>query len=132
MDPERWKQVDNVLQSVLERPPDEREAFLRQVCAGDQALESEVLSLLRSQRQAGSFLESPAIEVAAQALGRRQAQDAQESADFLIGQTFSHYRIVEKLGRGGIFLMYRPAPRSPLFFVAPKFWPIELVGYPDA
>ena len=32
MDSERWKQVDSLLQSVLERPPEEREAFLRQAC----------------------------------------------------------------------------------------------------
>ena len=46
MDSERWKQVDSLLQSALERPPDEREAFLRQACAGDEALEREVRSLL--------------------------------------------------------------------------------------
>jgi hypothetical protein len=38
MDSERWKQVDSLLQSVLERPPEEREAFLRHACAGDEAL----------------------------------------------------------------------------------------------
>jgi hypothetical protein len=30
MEPERWKQIDSLLQSVLEHRPDEREAFLRQ------------------------------------------------------------------------------------------------------
>ena len=70
MDPQRWKQVDDVLQSVLDRPAEEREEFLRLACAGDEALEREVRSLLTSQQQAGSFLDSPAIEVAARALGR--------------------------------------------------------------
>ena len=46
MDSERWKQVDGLLQSALERPPDEREAFLRQACVDDEALEHEVRSLL--------------------------------------------------------------------------------------
>ena len=59
MHSDRWKQVDSLLQAVLERPPGERDAFLRQACQGDQALEREVRSLLKSQRQAGSFLESP-------------------------------------------------------------------------
>ena len=70
MDSERWKQVDNLLQSALERPPDERDAFLRQACAGDEALEREVRSLLASQQEAGSFLESPAMEVAAPQIAR--------------------------------------------------------------
>ncbi len=37
MDSERWKQVDSLLQSVLERVPEERDAFLRQACAGDES-----------------------------------------------------------------------------------------------
>ena len=72
MDSDRWKQVDSLLQSVLERPPEERDAFLRQRMRGRQALESEVRSLLRAQQQAGSFLESPAIEAAALALAQQQ------------------------------------------------------------
>ncbi len=68
MDPERWKQVDYLLQSALRRPPSEREAFLRQACGSDQALEREVRSLLTSHEEAGSFLESPAMDVAARAL----------------------------------------------------------------
>ena len=65
MDFDRWKQVDNLLQLALARPPAERAEFLRQACAGDEALEREVRSLLASQQEAGSFLESPAMEVAA-------------------------------------------------------------------
>src|ERR1035441_3840231 len=85
MDSERWKRVDNLLQAVLERPPEDRKAFLRQASAGDEAREREVRSLLASGQEAGSFLESPAIEVAARGI-------ALETAGSLIGQTFSHYR----------------------------------------
>ena len=65
MDPERWKQIDSLLQAALERPPAERAEFLRQACAGDEALEREVRSLVASEEAAGGFLLSPAIEVAA-------------------------------------------------------------------
>ena len=76
MDSDRWQQVDAVLQSVLGRPPGERDAFLRHACASDQALESEVRSLLRAQQQAGSFLESPAIQAAALASRSSSAKNS--------------------------------------------------------
>ncbi len=72
MDPQQWKQVDNLLHLALDRPPEDRDAFLRQACKGDEALEREVRSLLASQEQAGSFLQNLAIEVAAQALVDQQ------------------------------------------------------------
>jgi hypothetical protein len=65
MDSERWKQVDNMLQSALECPPADRDGFLRQACAGEEALEREVQSLLALEQPAGGFLENPAMEVAA-------------------------------------------------------------------
>src|ERR1022692_2658944 len=61
MDSERWKQVNEVLQSALDRAPEERDAFLRSACAGDETLEREVRSLLTSDERAGKFLEAPAI-----------------------------------------------------------------------
>jgi eukaryotic-like serine/threonine-protein kinase len=48
MKPERWNEVDEILQSVLERVPAEREAYLREACAGDEGLCREVLTLMAS------------------------------------------------------------------------------------
>src|SRR5271166_1765661 len=98
MDSERFRQVDNLLQAVLERPEGDRDAFLRRACAGDDALASEVRSLLSSQRQAGSFMESPAIEEAARDLARGRSDATEEPGYLPSGAAVPDYRPGQKLG----------------------------------
>lgn len=58
MTPERWQQQKQIFQSALERNSAERSAFLNQACAGDEALPTEVESLIASHAQAGDSIEA--------------------------------------------------------------------------
>jgi len=58
MDPDRWKQVEELYYAALEREASGRAAFLGQACAGDEVPRRRVESLLAHYAQASSgFLE---------------------------------------------------------------------------
>src|SRR2546423_2055068 len=99
MTPERWQKVKEIFHSAIEREPLKRAAFLDEACRGNVALRSEVESLIRSHEQMGSFIDSPAYEVAAELIVEQQA-------DLKAGQEIGSYEVLSTLGRGGMGEVY--------------------------
>jgi serine/threonine protein kinase/Tol biopolymer transport system component len=97
--PERWQQVKKVLAAALERQGDQRMAYLKQACAGDDALRQEVESLLAEEKGAEGFLEVPALEIPSSMFD----QDPNPS---LCGQQLGSYKVLSLLGAGGMGEVY--------------------------
>jgi Tol biopolymer transport system component len=94
MNPERWRQIEELYHAALERAPDERADFLAEHCGADQALRHEVELLLAEHARGGGLLEQGASDLAADWVNE-EAQPTRE-------QTLGHFRILSLLGKGGM------------------------------
>src|SRR5262245_60594462 len=104
MEPDRWEQIERLYHSALEREPGDREAFLDEACAGDEALRREVAGLLACDIPSDSFIQSPAIEIAARAMAGEPHIEASNKSmwSLIAGSQIGAYRLLEPLGRGGM------------------------------
>jgi hypothetical protein len=115
MTPERWQQVKEVLNGALELAPEERPAYLDQVCARDQSLRQDVESLLASSDEArSSFLQSSAMRVT-----------------LTKGTRLGDYEVQSLLGAGGMGEVYRAHDRRLDRDVAIKVLPSFLPSDPE-
>ena len=121
---DHWTTVKRIHQSALDIDPSERAAFVDESCGGDEALRREVESLLTYAAEAETFLERPAVDIAATPPG--ESREA-----MLVGRTISHYQVLSLLGAGGMGEVY--LARDPRLdrTVALKILPEELAADAD-
>lgn len=108
MTPERWERVSELLDTVFEHPPDERRAVVDDLCE-DETVQSEVEAILETEDEAAAFLEAEAGPHLSAVLPDEESTDSGEAAiDPLdAGQRLGAYRIADRLGQGGMSVVYR-------------------------
>jgi len=89
MTPERWKRIEQLYHSALQRPASERSAYLRLACPDDQELLCEVEELLLSNQGEKSFLETPAFAAAATDLVSQDVTSSHPSRRIMRGSSGS-------------------------------------------
>src|SRR5262245_26737526 len=125
MDAIRWGQIKEVYDRALDLHGEERESFLAEACGDDDDLRREVESLLAAHEDAGTFLQSPAVEVAA----RETITDELTSpSPHLIGRELANHKIISLLGRGGMGEVYLAEDKRLHRRVALKMLPAQFTN----
>jgi serine/threonine protein kinase len=107
MTPEIYEQVCRICYDSLQIEVDRRSGFLDQACAGDASLRREVEAMLAYERQAESFLDTPALLIAANHAAEALA-DSFGPGIALDGR----YLIDKELGQGGICAVFLAQDRK--------------------
>jgi serine/threonine protein kinase len=92
MTPERFRQIRNLFEAVVERPPDARGMFLAEACAQNADLQAEVERLLAAHQHDTNLLAGPTIPP--------------ENPQRLEGRRVGPYEILREIGQGGMGTVY--------------------------
>jgi serine/threonine protein kinase/Tfp pilus assembly protein PilF len=113
IDLERWPEIKAIVQAALDLSDEERGPYLDEVCGSDEGLRREVEALLFVSTTRADFFDD--FQVVPEHL---------QTATFTEGETVGPYRIIRRIGQGGmgaVYLAYDPEhDRSVALKVMPR------------
>ena len=115
------KQVETVFQAALDLPAGERAAYVAQACAGNESLYAEVYSLVSAADTHNGFIDKPVVNLGFEVLSRSEDES-------MIGSQIGSYKILSRLGKGGMGQVYLAEDTRLDRKVALKFLSYELVN----
>lgn len=95
MKPQRWRKLESLFHSALDREPHRRAAFVAEACEGDESLRAELESLIVSHDEAGNFIEPPAI-------GDNTVSLLDGEVDSVAERRIGPYKLIREIGHGGM------------------------------
>ena len=113
MTPDRWRQIKNCFEAVVDVAPADRSSVMARVCAGDAELQAEIERLVGEHESAGDFLAEPVIRTTSLSEG---------------DVVMNRYRIIALIGRGGMGEVYRARDQLLSETVALKTLRLDLAG----
>lgn len=119
MTPDRWQTIKEIFNAAVLLQPEERAGFLADACGDDEAVRSEVASLLSAHAGDEGFLAVPAF-----AMGAELLMDL--SGGPSAGDQIGPYKILSELGSGGMGDVFLALDTRLGRNVALKLLPVEL------
>ncbi len=106
MDSRRWQRIRALFDQAVEQPPSEREAFLRDACAGDDSLLLDVRELLAADGSEMKTNTAGMAQLAPDLMNAFGEEADQIEADAWVGARLGAWRLLRKIGSGGMGAVY--------------------------